>query len=301
MKKLISALLGATLFCAPALAADAVKGVPVVTTVDVDPALWVVKDADTTIYLFGTVHMLKPGLGWFDDGVKKAFDASDELVLEMIEPDQATMMGIVRKVAIDPNGKPISQRLGEAERASYLKTLEGLGVPYQAFEQAKPWFAALSLSAIPLAKLGYDPASGPERMLRAAAEKTGKKIGELETPEEQLRFLDKLTEAEQIDYLNRTIAMQGEMASGVDKLITLWGKADVEGLEKEIAEGMSSTPAVNRVLLEERNANWVKWIRTRLDTPGTVFLAVGSAHLAGKGSVQDGLKALKIDSVRIDY
>ncbi|MGH6780643.1 MAG: TraB/GumN family protein [Sphingomonadaceae bacterium] len=298
MKKLTSALLGATLFCTPAMAAtDAAT----VAMTDIDPALWVVEDHDTTIYLFGTVHILKPGLGWFDDGVKKAFDASDELVIEMIEPDQAAMMRIIKKVALDPRGKPISQRLSETERASYLKTLEGLGIPYQAFEQAKPWFAAMSLSVIPLAKLGYDPANGPEKTLRAAAEKAGKKIGQLETPEEQLGFLDKLTEAEQIDYLNKTVAVQGEMASGMDKLIALWGKADIEGLEKEITDGMASTPAVNRVLLDERNVNWAKWIKARLDTPGTVFLAVGSGHLAGKGSVQHNLKALNIDSVRVNY
>ena len=68
---------------------------PAVATVDADPALWVVKDADTTIYLFGTVHVLKPGLGWFDEGVKKAFDSSDELVLEMVQPDPAAMQSLV--------------------------------------------------------------------------------------------------------------------------------------------------------------------------------------------------------------
>ena len=61
-------------------------------TVDADPALWVMKDDDTTIYLFGTVHVLKPGLSWFDEAVRDAFDKSDQLMLEMVMPeDQAVL------------------------------------------------------------------------------------------------------------------------------------------------------------------------------------------------------------------
>ncbi|MGI9360936.1 MAG: TraB/GumN family protein, partial [Parasphingorhabdus sp.] len=59
---------------------------------DPDPALWVVKDEDTTIYLFGTIHILKPGLSWFDEAVKDAFDESEELVVEMIQPEPAEMV-----------------------------------------------------------------------------------------------------------------------------------------------------------------------------------------------------------------
>ena len=303
MKKLISALLGATLFCAPAIAAEpATTAAPATqATVDIDPALWVVKDDDTTIYLFGTIHMLKPGLGWFDDGVKKAFDASDELVIEMIEPDPQTMMGVIQKLAMNPGAAPLSQQLGAQDRAAYTKALEALGIPYQAFEQARPWFAAMTLSALPIAKLGYDPANGPERILQDAAERAGKKIGQLETAEEQLGFFAKLTDAEQIDYLNVTVRMQDEIAPAIENLIALWSAADVEGVGNAMKEGMGNTPALDRVLLGERNTNWAGWIKTRLEQPGTVFLAVGAGHLAGEASVQTKLKALSIDTQRVPY
>ena len=54
---------------------------PAASLPDADPALWVVRDADTTIYLFGTFHLLD-GRPWFNDEVRTAFDASDELVIE---------------------------------------------------------------------------------------------------------------------------------------------------------------------------------------------------------------------------
>src|SRR2546425_1221342 len=59
------------------------------------PALWVVKRGDTTIYLFGTTHALKPEVTWFDGSVKAAFEQSQELVLEVLEPDPARMAAIV--------------------------------------------------------------------------------------------------------------------------------------------------------------------------------------------------------------
>ena len=58
-------------------------------------------------------------------------------------------------------------------------------------------------------------------------------------------------------------------------------------------------PELAQVLLIQRNGNWAKWIKDRLARPGTVFVAVGAGHLAGKGSVQDQLKDLGVASVRI--
>src|SRR3546814_10818020 len=99
----------------PAKAAAA----PVAVT-DADPALWVVKDEDTTIYLFGTVHVLKPGLGWFDEAVKTAFDASDQLMLELVMPeDQAEAAKVMMPLAIDRSGKTLSSRLNPEQLAAY--------------------------------------------------------------------------------------------------------------------------------------------------------------------------------------
>ncbi|WP_164105853.1 TraB/GumN family protein, partial [Serratia marcescens] len=85
-------------------------------------------DADTTIYLFGTVHVLKPGLSWFDKAVKAAFDKSDEVVLEMVMPDPATMQGVVMQAAVAPQADPaLTVKLPEATRPAYAAALTSLG------------------------------------------------------------------------------------------------------------------------------------------------------------------------------
>ncbi|RYE36208.1 MAG: TraB/GumN family protein, partial [Hyphomicrobiales bacterium] len=122
------------------------------TAKDADPAIWVVKDADTTIYLFGTVHVLKPGLSWFDEGVKAAFDKSDEVVLEMIEPDAATMQGVIIKAGLSMTGPGLSEKLPKESLPALAVAAKDLGMPESALERFEPWLAAMMSAMAPLSK-----------------------------------------------------------------------------------------------------------------------------------------------------
>ena len=266
------------LLFAPALHAQAVK--------DADPALWVIKDADTTIYLFGTVHVLKPGLGWFDEGVKAAFDKSDELVLEMIEPDTATMQGLIMKTALNPEGPTLTEKLPADKREAYAKAMTDVGVPAAALDRFDPWFAAVTLSIAGLPKLGYDPESGAERTLSVAAKAANKQVIGLETAEQQLGYFDALPEPLQVKFLVSTVDDYPRMATELDKMIASWSAGDPEALGKTMNEELADTPELSKVLLADRNTRWAEWIEQRLQKPGTVFVAVGAGHLAGAESVQ---------------
>jgi uncharacterized protein YbaP (TraB family) len=274
---------------------------PEVKTVDADPALWVVKDKDTTIYLFGTIHVLKPGLSWFDDGVKKAFDASDELVLEMVQPDQATMQNIVLSKAYSLNGPILTERLPEADRPLYLKAMTSLGIPPTAFDHAQPWFVATNLSLLPLMKLGYDPKSGPETVLTAAAATERKTVQGLETPEQQIGYLAGLPDKVQLAFLESTLKDLPKTEETMDGMVSAWSRGDPDALAKYMNDGLDDSPELAKALLFDRNARWAQWIKARLDKPGTVFIAVGAGHLAGDKSVIDQLKALKIKAKRVAY
>ncbi len=141
-------------------------------TTDADPALWVVKDEDTTVYLFGTVHVLKPGLGWFDEAVKDAFDKSDQLMLEIVLPeDQSEMVNTMMPLAIDQSGKTLSSRLDAEQLKAYQAALTNLGIAPAQFDMFEPWFPAITLSVLPLTKLGYDPEQGAEKLLTGYAKK----------------------------------------------------------------------------------------------------------------------------------
>lgn len=293
----------ALLLASPAAAqtpAPAPAPAPAVQAVDVDPALWVLKDADTTIYLFGTVHVLKPGLGWFDDEIKAAFDKSDELVLELIQPEPAEAQKLVLELAIDRDGPPLSEKLPADKRPALAAALTANGIPAAQFEPFEPWFVALTLSLAPLPRLGYDVNSGVEPTLAAAAKAANKPIVPLETAAGQLGVLDGLPEPVQIAYLERTVEDLPKIGDELSRLIAAWGKGDAETLASIMNEGLDQ-PALRDALLTRRNIAWADWIKTRLDKPGTVFIAVGAGHLAGSDSVQAQLAKHKLVATRVKY
>ena len=273
---------------------------PSARTSYVTPALWRVKDEDTTIYLFGTVHVLKPGTDWFKGGIKRAFDGSDELVLEIVEPeDPQAMSASLAHAALASDGIKLSDRLSPDKRTPYQAAMTANGLPWQMFEPFNPWMAGMALSVQPLEKLGYKADLGAEKTLTAAAKAAGKKVGALETVQQQIGYFAGLPMAQQVSFLNATVEGLPDMEKEFGQLILHWQQGEPEQLAAEMNESLEATPELARVLLIQRNANWAKWIKQRLATPGTVFIAVGAGHLAGKGSVQDQLKALGVPSARV--
>lgn len=279
-------------------ALDPVKAPPPVT--DVDPALWVVKDADTTVYLFGTVHILKPGLGWFDEGVKDAFDKSDRLVLELVEPPVAESQALFGKLAMDQQGKTLRSKLSDADRAVYETAMGKIGLPAAALDPFDPWAAAITLSLLAMQKSGFDANSGVEKQLSAAAKIGNKPIEGLESMEFQLGVFDTLPESEQVKFLVETAKLIDDAGSNMDKMVGLWASAETESLGRLMNEGLTSRTLYD-ALLTKRNANWAKWISAQMEKPGVSFVAVGAGHLAGATSVQALLPAYGLSASRVAY
>ncbi len=267
---------------------------------DIDPALWVIRDADTTIYLFGTVHVLKPGLGWFDEAVKEAFDKSDTLVVEVVEPSAGEMQAIFAKYALAADGVPLRKRLSGQELAAYNTAVKQAGLGHSTLDPLDPWAVAVTLQLVGLMASGYDPESGVDTQLEAAAKADGKTIGQVETAAQQLGFFDGLSMESQLEFLNQTTTDMAASAVQLDQLVEYWGNGDVDQLADLINAGFSD-PEIYRILLTKRNANWAAWINQRMEKPGTVFMAVGAGHLAGGASLQNMLGAYGITAQRIDY
>ena len=297
MKTLTSAF--TLLLALPACAKQAPA--PAVATKDADPALWVVKDADTTIYLFGTIHVLKPGLTWFDEAVKTAFDKSDQLMLEMVQPDQATMQQIVLKNGIITSGPTLTEQLPADKRGAYLKAVTDAGLPPQAFDRMKPWLAGVTLSIAPIQKLGYDPKNGPETVLADAAKAANKPVAGLETAEQQIGYFNGLSQKAQIDFLTSTVEDLPKAGEEMAEMVDEWAKGDPDALAKTMNDSLKDSPEVAKTLLTDRNARWATWIKERMAKPGTVFIAVGAGHLAGNDSVQAQLAKQGIKAERIAY
>lgn len=288
--------------CATQVEARADPLAPVVLppVTDADPALWKISDADTTIYVFGTIHVLKPGLGWFDEAVKAAFDASDELVLEIIEPEPAAMMDLVLATAIDQTGTPLRSRLDAKPRARYEKALASLGMAPESLDPFEPWMAAISMSMKALEVAGFDTETGVETALKSAAVQANKPVSSLETAAEQLALFDTLPVANQNAYLDLTVKMLPDTQTGMAEMIAIWSNGDTDGLARLLNEGFVD-PLIYRTLLVERNARWAEWIGERMKKPGTIFMAVGAGHLAGPDSMLTMLEPRQVTVERVQY
>jgi len=293
MKRFLAALAGALALAAPAFADTAKPR-------DADPALWVMRDADTTVYLFGTVHFLPKDIVWFDEAVADAFAASDELRMELLPVDDPASLGpLILKLAVDPKGRTMAQRMSPEDHAAYVKAMQDLGLPAAQLEPLEPWFIGIQAVSLMYVKAGYDPKSGAEEVLTQAARKAGKTITAFETPEQQFAMLDSTPEAEQLIGVRDLANGQEEALKMFSTLLGYWARGEAEETGRLMNEEMKETPETARILLTDRNARWAADLKARMDRPGVVFVAVGAGHLTGKDSVQDLLArdGLKVERI----
>lgn len=269
---------------------------------DTDPALWVVRDKDTAIYLFGTYHALDGKTDWFNDEVRAAFDRSSKVYLEIVKPeDQSAIAPLMQKYWLAKDGKPLSSKLSEKGRKDLAAALAYLGAPPTVVEPFKPFAASMMLAALGMQKVGKSGDLGAEAVITDAAKKANKPVDQLETLEFQFQLFDSLPEAEQIRMLEYSAATIKDMEPMFARMTKAWNNGDAEGLAALINEMQSQSPALHELLLAKRNATWADWIEERLKSPGTVFVAVGAGHLAGKDSVQEYLAKDGIKTARVKY
>ncbi|HKT86125.1 MAG TPA: TraB/GumN family protein [Novosphingobium sp.] len=282
---------------APAAATVAAAQTPPVP-VPAKPALWKIADADTTIYLFGTIHILPEATQWYSGPVAQAFNSSQMLVTEAIVDSPAELQKEFMAKAVRTDGTTLRQSLPEKERAALEKAADGLGIPAEALDRFKPWYAALLLSTLPMQNAGYKADNGVEAQIEALAKEHGLKREALETPAYQIGLFDSLPPDAQTRYLDDVLRQLPTLREDLARLIAAWKAGRPDDLAK-ILNADESDERVRKVLLSDRNAAWAKWLKARLDQPGTIFVAVGAGHLAGEDSVQDQLAAEGVASTRL--
>jgi uncharacterized protein YbaP (TraB family) len=264
-------------------------------TAEAKPALWKLSDSDTTIWLFGSVHVLPPGIVWFRGPVAKAFAKSDTLVVETElggpAEGKASDAKAIMAHAVDTDGVPLRDELTPAKKAAFERRMTGYGLPAGAFDPFKPWFAATSLTSIAYGKLGYDPNSGVEMTLFAEARRAHKPVVPLESMESQISLLDSFARPTQLRMLETTLDELADDDGHIATLMTAWRTGDEAALAKEMNDGLDDVPELRTVLLDKRNEHFADWIAGRMAQPGIVFLAVGAGHFGGKHNVRELLEA----------
>lgn len=267
---------------------------PIAAPAALAPALWVARDGDTTVWLFGTVHQLRAGMPWLTGPVAKAFAESDVLTLEIVPvTPEAMTQALVAVTPVKP--APLPPELDRRLR----KRAHELGFPAQAFDATDPWFAATTLAAQPLARAGYSPAPAPETLLARLADRSGTAIEPLETLDGQLGIFAALPQPAQRTMLTRVLDDPNPVPA-MDRIVAAWGRGDVTALDRLLANDMDAAgPAVRGALLDRRNAAWARTIGRWMRQPGTRFVAVGTGHLAGPDSVQARLQAMGVVVQRV--
>lgn len=287
-RTIAAAIVTVSAFCAPAMA---------------QPAFWVVKDADSSIYLLGTVHLLRPETVWKTDKLLAAMKEAQQLWLELPTTDPQAMapemMQLVTKYGLSP-GVPLSGDLTPEEMKTLDEAAKLAGLTGAQLNIFRPWFAALTISNAAMMRAGYDPSSGVDMNVEAIFKARDIKPTGLENAEQQIKVFANMTREEELAYLRTTMEEYEKASTELDLMVEQWSHGDLAGLEQMfVTDIRDESPDLYDALLRNRNANWVEQIQGMLKGKGVIFIAVGAGHLIGPDSVLEMLKAKGIHSTRV--
>ena len=266
------------------------------------PALWRVSDPDTTVYLFGTFHLLPQDYRWETPAIEQAVAKSSNLYVETLIDDKhpEALAAELGRVGFAMNLPPLAERVSPALRPQLAAAIKASGLPAPYFDKMKTWTAAFTLVGTQFKSLGLKGEAGVEANLKNSFETAGKPIGQLETNGEQLSFFDTLSEPAQRAFLEGTITDPGKMRGEFADMLKSWSTGDVAGIARSFNADLVDSPELRAALLTRRNHNWSHWIERRLSQPGTTMVAVGAGHLAGDDSViallqHEGYKVQRVE------
>lgn len=262
------------------------------------PAMWKLSDHDTTIYLFGTVHVLPKNLVWRTPRFDAAANSAQELVLEIADnDDQAAVAQTYARLAASPGLPPVLERVPADKREKLAALIQKAGLKPEQLNPFETWAVAVQIGSAMYREIGASPAQGVETTLRSSV--GAKKVSALETTEQQLGYFDTMPEAVQRKLLVSMIDDADSAATDFQAMLKAWSSGDTAAIARTFDDELRNAPEIAEVLIDRRNRAWVEWLKRRLDQPGTVMVAVGAGHLAGKGSVIDLLERQKLKVERV--
>lgn len=258
------------------------------------PPVWVVRDRDSEMVLFGSIHVLPPGLNWrpavLDAGLKRA----DDLWFEL-PPGPAAEAEIARLAAttgILPVGQSLFTLLTPGDAEQLIRAADSLGLDKTTLDRLEPWLAEVALAGAAYRTAGADSEHGVEKSVETTAPATAQRRA-LETPAEQIRLFDQSPRAEQIASLNQTVRELQDDPDAFNDLIRAWMAGDPQTLDREALDPLrKASPGVFRRLVTERNARWTVALDARLKGKGRTVVVVGVGHLVGADGLPARLRAL---------
>jgi hypothetical protein len=268
---------------APASAQDAASAAAPTTTAQ--HPLWRITDADNTVYLMGSVHLLRPEVYPLAAPMQDAFAQSDRVVFELnLDSLQQGAMTMQQR-GMYQDERTIRDALSDSTYARLSARLDTLGLPMQAVQKMKPWMLATSLPGLVLQRGGYDTASGIDMHFYQKAKEAGKPVAGLETFEEQIGFLEQVGADNPDRYMHMTLEQLDGIGAMMDSITVAWERGDVAAIADRLNASMEDFPEMRETLLITRNKNWVPQIVDMIEGSTNTLVVVGTGHLVGSESV----------------
>lgn len=257
------------------------------------PLLWKVSDADNSLYLLGSFHLLKPGDYPLAASTDAAFADAEKLVFELppAELNSPELGANMVKAATRADGRTLQQSLPPETWRKLEDYCKARGLPIQSFQGYEAWFVTLMVSMVEMQRLGLDPELGLDRHFSALATKAGKPTSGLESGDQQIALFDGMTPAQQLQLVQDTLDELDDSQGHIDEMHVLWRNGDGDTLfAKTGGEMKAKYPQLFARLASDRNRAWLPELRKLLDggSKDDVMVVVGAMHLLG----DDGLVAL---------
>jgi len=258
------------------------------------PPVWVVRDKDSELVLFGSVHVLPPGIDWQPAALKRAIAQADDIWFELpVAPGtEVETAQLAAKLGVLPPDQSLFRLLPPADSERLARVAKTYATDPVLLDRLQPWLAEVALAGAAYRKAGADTNSGVEQMLAAEAPPTAQRRA-FETPAEQLQIFADTPMAEQIASLRETLKEMEEKPDEFAMLVRAWNTADVAALDREaLAPLRRASPNLFRRIVTERNDRWLAALQARLKGKGHTVVVVGVGHLVGPGGLPARLRAL---------
>jgi len=261
-------------------------------------ALWELHGKHNTVYILGSIHVLRPTDYPLAPAVLRAYGDAKSIFMEvnLQEIDPQRMQIELLTSARLPEGQTLPSIMGKQryERAGVLA--REVGVDISIFDAFAPWFVAEAISQLQLQQLGFQPQSGVEMFFLEHARSDSKPVAGLETIHDQIALFDAMPMDEQADYLVSSLQEAHDLPKEVDAMVHAWQRGDTVWFADQLKSEFGRDPALYQSLLVARNRKWLPKIEALLNDDKNYLVIVGTGHLVGQGSViellgKDGIVA----------
>jgi uncharacterized protein len=267
-------------------------------TARAEAPVWALKGAHNTVYLAGSVHLLRAAESKLPAAFDRAYADSKALVMEvdMDDLNPLEVQGWMLEHGMYLTEGSLSETLGKPRFGKLQQESNRLGIPVEAIERFEPWLAAMTLAQMQLVKLGFDPQQGVEMQLVGRAKTDRKEITGFETMTGQLGMLDGLTQADQLKFLDMTLEEMQEVESSTDEMIAAWRSGNSQKLADLLSEEYGVAPGLYTTLVSDRNRRWMPELEKLLKADKNYMVVVGTLHLVGKGGLLELTKARGVEA-----